>query len=84
MQTKALVASNHIAGVDIGPFRFISAYFRAYTENVTFFSDDKLGLIYSHVIMTLDLNARNPLWGSQVTDAKGRELGGIIPDCKRR
>lgn len=37
MRTKALVASNHIAGVDIGPFRFISAYFRAYTENVTFF-----------------------------------------------
>lgn len=32
--------------------------------------------------MTVDSNARNTLWGRQVTDAKGRELEGIISDCE--
>lgn len=30
--------------------------------------------------MVVDLNARNPLWSSQVTHAKGRKLEGIISD----
>jgi hypothetical protein len=32
--------------------------------------------------MAVDSNARNPLWSSQVTHAKGRKLEGIISDCK--
>lgn len=60
---------------------YIRLFSAVYWDRSHFFSADILGLISTHVIMVVDLNARNPLWSSQVTHAKGRKLEGIISDC---
>ncbi|EFX72189.1 hypothetical protein DAPPUDRAFT_110892 [Daphnia pulex] len=86
-RTTSIPGCNHVAGVDIGSFRFLSAYFRPSNDDISsLFHSAFQNLVSPFTVIAMDSNAKNRLWNSPTTDAKGVELECLIhtePDSKK-
>jgi hypothetical protein len=69
-RTTSTPGCNHVAGVDIGSFRFLSAYFRPSNDDISsLFHSAFQNLVSPFTVIAMDPNAKNRLWKSPTTDA---------------